>query len=112
MFREDVLRSIRDFEVMDYLRSPWNWIDWAHFSLMGVGWLLWLSQTHMGASFEMPDEFNVLVSLGQETQARMFLTDAKAEFDFLQFVSKVKAMRENLAMYSFLTSICGESAMG
>jgi hypothetical protein len=95
-----------------YIRSIWNYFDWLHYSLMIAAWTLWLRQVRMGSSLSMPTRFRVLASPTEQTVARMFRTDAEAEFEFLEFVAQLRDMAQNLAMYNFITSISGEGRDG
>ena len=106
MFDIDIVKAIQRFELMGYLKF-WNFVDWAHFSVMWTAWYFWLNQVNMSNSLDMPSGFAVLSSFNQFTLARLFLTNPQNEYQYLVFLNQIKQMADNLSTYSVLTSISG-----
>jgi hypothetical protein len=51
-----------------------------------------------------------LILEGTAARARFFKTQARAEFQFLQFASNLKHLSNNLDQYISISSLCGEQA--
>lgn len=107
MFLSDVVMSARQFKVMEYISSTWNLIDWAHFSIMWLGWVTWLKQVILTSNLPIKPGYPILVSPGKTTQARVFLTDTVAEYEFLIFFSRMHELMDNMSTYNTLTSLGG-----
>ena len=102
----DFIRATKRFELLQYFQF-WNLIDLTHFVIMWAGWALWLRQVNLASNLDMPSSFAILSSFGDETPARLFQTNSDKEYVFLKFVQYIKNMRDNLSIYSTLSSMSG-----
>ncbi len=105
----DIYVSIRRFTLSRYLRSPANVLDWAHFAMMISGWRLWYAHLDRAARFTVEPGYSVLRSFVDQTPARLLLTDAEEEAQFLRFSQELGALSESLQMYTNVVCICGAS---
>mmetsp|Transcript_52015 Transcript_52015/g.135867 ORF Transcript_52015/g.135867 Transcript_52015/m.135867 type:complete len:124 (-) Transcript_52015:867-1238(-) len=71
----DIVEALRKFQVMGYLRSWSNVLDWCHFTLMAAGWYYWFSAVRLSNTFHLDPAYQPLVSPAAQTRARLFLTD-------------------------------------
>ena len=106
----DIAQAVKNFEIWEYF-ALWNLIDWTHFAVMWIAWFLWLNQYNLSNELQMPQGFAILKSFGDETPARLFLTNTDKEYSFLSFLNHIKQMRDNLSTYSTLSSIAGMNFM-
>ena len=104
----DIVESVRNFTLFEYLTSPANWLDWAHFSLMTVGWVLWYLFVHQSSTFTMKSNFPILTHVEDQTPARFLLTNAETEKEFLLFSQSVSALEQNMRFYTNIIGLCGK----
>ena len=106
----DIVESCIKFELIKYLASPENWLDWAHFSLMTLGWILWYKLVNQTAKFTMAPKFNVLANVDDQTPARFLLTDPQSEKDFLLFSESISSLEQSMRFYSNIIGLCGDAS--
>jgi hypothetical protein len=82
-------------------------MDWAHFAVMWLAWIVWLKQYILMTSLPMESAYPILATPQSTTRARVFLTDSVAEHKYLLFSSAIKLLMENMATYCTLTSLSG-----
>ena len=75
---------------------------------MWFGWVTWLKQILLTAKLPMKSSYPILVSPATTAQARIFLTNAAEEHDFLTFSSDVNQIMENMSIYNTLTALGGK----
>jgi uncharacterized protein YmfQ (DUF2313 family) len=103
----DLSREVKRFNILQYLLSPANWLDWCHFFTMGFAWWLWYQQVNMTSQFKIDAGYNILAYPADETQARFFMTNSTEEAKFLAFSKSLSDLGQNLRIYTNMTSICG-----
>jgi len=102
----EMLYAVKMFRLKIYFGDVWNLFDLCHFGLQWTGWYLWLRQVSLAANLKVPKGFPVLKSFSTDTPARLILTNADSEREFLKFRSDISDMVSNLEFYNVVTSIC------
>ena len=105
----DMIESVKNYKLREYLTSVWNLVDWSHFCVMWLGWAAWLNQITLTYNLPMKPSYPILVSPTPTTQARVFLTNAMEEYDFLIFASSIDQLMQNMSLYNTLTALGGTS---
>ena len=105
----DIFLSLKNFELLDYLLSLSNVLDWSHFALMLSGWLLWYAHVDRTVRFSqsMASAYPILASPADQTPARILLTNPDEEGRFLCFSRSLDELEQGLRQYTNVTSICG-----
>jgi hypothetical protein len=103
----DIFKALKRFDIVNYLVSPANWLDWSHFVIMSIAWWFWYQQVRMTSQFKIDSSYDILASPADETQARFFMTNSKEEAKFLAFTNSLQDLGQNLKTYTKMTSICG-----
>lgn len=108
IFAPDIIASIRYFDILGYLISPSNALDWCHFALMCSGWFLWYAHVDRTSRLTLAAKYDILYSPLDQTPARMLLTNAEDEKLFLQFSHSLSDLEQGLRNYTNVTSLCGD----
>jgi hypothetical protein len=103
----DIAECIKRFKFFRYLSSPANWLDWAHFFMMSVGWAFWYALVRQTETFKVEEKYEILVSTIDQTPARFLLTDPVAEMKFLQFSKSITDLEKNMRFYTNIIGSCG-----
>ena len=74
------------------------------------GWVLWYAHVDRTTKFSesMAIAYPVLASPEDQAQARILLTDANEEAQFLRFSQNLSDLEQGLRQYTNITSVCGE----
>ncbi len=104
----DIVNAIKNFEVLQYLLTGSNLLDWCHFILITTGWILWNNHFESVSKFDMQSQYNVLNSPADQTEARFLSTNADEEKKFLEFTKEVSNLEQSLRIYTNIVSICGK----
>jgi hypothetical protein len=74
---------------------------------MWLGWLAWLRQIVLSNNLSMSPNYQILVSPDSTTKARLFLTNAVIEHEFLMFASSIDQMMQNWSRHTTMTALGG-----
>ncbi len=108
MYLADIITSVKKFELLQYLRTGSNLLDWCHFALIITGWILWNNLFERTSKFDMQSQYHVLSSPADQTEARFLSTNSEEEKKFLDFTKAVTELEQSLRIYTNIISICGQ----
>jgi hypothetical protein len=108
LYSADIITAIVNFELLQYLRTGSNLLDWCHFVLIIIGWILWNNHVERISKFDMQSQYNVLRSSADQTEARFLSTNSDEEKKFLDFSKAVSELEQSLRIYTNMISISGQ----
>jgi len=99
----DILVEIRKFQLISYFRSPYNWVDWAHFICMWATVFSWIIYEEEIGRFTMLTSYPIIKTVG--SPARVFATEADIELEFLNFQDRIRSLSSGMDTYSTFSGI-------
>jgi hypothetical protein len=100
----EFLRACFAFSALEYITDPFNIVDTVHFVFLILTIAYWLHFWRSAATLNIPPSFRILNDVN--TDVRPFLTNADQEFKFLQFMDRLHAVSDALALYSVYAGVC------
>lgn len=99
----DIVELVLSSKSLDYFLDPFNFLDWIHFTFMGltIGW--WFRMINLVSAIQMKTSYNIL--LDPTSSMRPFLTNAAEEHAYLHFQDQIKDISQKLTTYTTFAGI-------
>ncbi len=100
----DLIQSLRSYNLLDYISQSSRWLFWVHAILMWYGFSLWVDYYQKGSYFSLNLGYPILRD--PQAPARHFQTAADWELRFMRFMDRIKETSVIAENYRCVAGLC------
>lgn len=100
----DLIQSLRSYNLLVYISQSSRWLFWVHAVLMWYGFSLWVDYYQKGSYFSLNLGYPILRD--PQAPARHFRTDVDWELRFMRFMDRIEETAAIAESYRCIAGLC------